>query len=254
MYKDEIVPHMELLHIWVDCSSDLLDPILEAWLKWELSNDEWSHIWLILDWSIVEEHMSISMYDFLLTHLCSVISIAVICHAWGIGLGLSSYSGISPHSWSELMGYICLIHWWLDCDYYGIFWRFLCLYLFCGCLVVDVKVNFWIWYDWLIICLFYCLELLMRFLWGLLSVAIIRIHIHSCDIYISNRKTSSVCKDKLICFVAGYLLDAGHESVRYWYGVPTPFGDIFCQVKTHKSESPLFISTCSKENITFGQW
>ena len=142
MYKDEIVPHMELLHIWVDCSSDLLDPILEAWLKWELSNDEWSHIWLILDWSIVEEHMSISMYDFLLTHLCSVISIAVICHAWGIGLGLSSYSGISPHSWSELMGYICLIHWWLDCDCYGIFrWFLRCLYLFCGCLMVDVQVN-----------------------------------------------------------------------------------------------------------------
>ena len=125
------------------------------------------------------------------------------------------------------MGSIFLSHWWLDCDYYGIFRWFLCLYLFCGCPVFDVKVNFWIWYDWLIICLFYCLELVMRVLWGLVSVAIIIIPIHSCDIDISNRKTSAVCEDKLIWFVAGYFLGTGYDSVRYRYGIPTPFGDIF---------------------------
>ena len=100
------------------------------------------------------------------------------------------------------MGSISLSHWWLDCDCYGIFRWFLgCLYLFCGCLVVDAKVNFWIYFYWLLICLLCSLELVRRVFWSLIFVAIIIILIHSCDIAVSNRRTSTVCEDKLNWFV-----------------------------------------------------
>ena len=206
MYKDEIVPHMELLHIWVDCSSDLLDPILEAWLKWELSNDEWSHIWLILDWSIVEEHMSICMYELMFHHLWSDFSIYFICHDWGIGLCLRSYSGRSEHSCAGIIESICLLssHLWLDCDCNGIFIWFLgCLYLFCVCLMVDAEVNVGIWYNYIILCILCWLELVRRVLWGLIFVDISSIPIHSCDLDVSNRIAAEVCEDKLIFFIAG---------------------------------------------------
>ena len=136
--------------------------------------------------------------------LCSGTQIAVPCHAWGIRLGLNSYSGRSVNSCSGTMGCICLSNLWLECDYYGIFrWLLGCLYLFCGRLVVDIEVKFWIWYDWLLLCLFCCLGLVRRVLWGLIFVAITRIPIHSCDIYFSNRKTYMVCEDKPIWFIAG---------------------------------------------------
>ena len=57
--------------------------------------------------------------------------------------------------------------------------------------------------------------------------AIISITTKSCDLDVSDRKTSVVCEDKLIWFIAGYLVDAVYDSVRHRYGVPTPSGDIF---------------------------
>ena len=67
-----------------------------------------------------------------------------------------------------MIGSICLSCWWLDFDCYGIFRWFLgCLYLFCGCLMVDVKVNVGICNEWLLLCLVCCLELVSRVLWEL---------------------------------------------------------------------------------------
>ena len=71
------------------------------------------------------------------------------------------------------------------------------------------------------------MELVGRLLWGPIYVAIISIPIHSFDINASNRTTSMVYEDKLIWFIAGYLVDAVYDSVRHRYGVPTPSGDIF---------------------------
>ena len=102
------------------------------------------------------------------------------------------------------MGYICLSCLWLDFDCYGVFrWFLRCLYLFYGCLVVDTEVNFWIWYDWLFLCIFCCLELVGGVLWGLVFIVVIIIPIHSCDLDISNSTTSAVCEDKLIWFISG---------------------------------------------------
>ena len=144
---------------------------------------------------------------------------------------MCSYPGRSAHLCDGLIGYICLLssHWWLYCDYYEIFRWFLgCLYLFYGCLVVDVKVNVGIWYQWLLICLFYFLELLRKVLWGLILFAIRSIPIQSCELDASNITTSAFCEDKLIWFIAGYLVDADYDRVKHWDGVLTPSGDIFC--------------------------
>ena len=101
------------------------------------------------------------------------------------------------------MGSVYLSHWMLYCECYSIFrWFLRCLYLFYGCLVVDTEVNFWIWYDWLLLCIFCCLELVGGVLWGLVFIVIIIIPIHSCDIDISNRTTSAVYEDKLIWFIS----------------------------------------------------
>ena len=125
---------------------------------------------------------------------------------------MCSYSGISAHSYYGLIGYIFLIssYWWLDCDVNRIFrWFLRRLYMFCRCLVVDAEVNVGIWYYWLLPFLFCYLELVRRFLWGLLFVDTISIPIHYCDIDVSNRTTTAVCEDKLIWFIAGYIVDAG---------------------------------------------
>ena len=144
------------------------------------------------------------MQDFLLRNLYSGICIAVPCHDCRIGLGMCYYSGRSAHSCAGLIGYIYLLIscWWLECDCYGIFRWFLgCLYLLYGCIFVDAKVNVGIWYDWLLLCLFCCLELVRRVLWGLIFVAIRSIYIYSYDIYVSNKTTSEVCEDKLIWLI-----------------------------------------------------
>ena len=93
-----------------------------------------------------------------------------------------------------------------------------------------------------------------RVFWSLIFVAIISIFIHSCDLAVSNRRTSTVCEDKLIWFISDFLVDAGYDSIRHWDIVPTTSGDIFFQVKTHKSEPPLLIYTVSKSNVAFGPW
>ena len=93
-----------------------------------------------------------------------------------------------------------------------------------------------------------------RVLWGLILISIRIINIHSCDINVSNRTTYEVCEDKLIWFISDFLVDAGYDSIRHWDIVPTTSGDIFFQVKTHKSESPLLIYTVSKSNVAFGPW
>ena len=48
---------------------------------------------------------------------------------------------------------------------------------------------------------------------GAYFFAITSIPIHYCDIGVSNRMTSTVCEDKLIWFIAGYLVDASYDSV-----------------------------------------
>ena len=45
---------MELIHMRVDCSYALLYPLIKAYLKLYLSCDDWSHVWFILDCSMVE--------------------------------------------------------------------------------------------------------------------------------------------------------------------------------------------------------
>ena len=109
-------------------------------------------------------------------------------------------------------GVYFISHWWLDYKCCEIFRWFLgCLYLLCGCLMVDVEVKFWISYEWLFLCLLCFLELVRRFfwglifvaLWGLIFIAIINIPIHSCDINVSNRTTSTVCEYRLIWFISG---------------------------------------------------
>ena len=67
--------------------------------------------------------------------------------------------------------------------------------------MVDVEVNVVIWYDCLLLCLFYCPELVRRVLWGIYFSSVSSITIHSCDIDVSNRKTDEVCEDKLIWFI-----------------------------------------------------
>ena len=125
------------------------------------------------------------------------------------------------------------------CDRDGIFRWFLgCLYQFCGCLVVDVEANAGIWYDWLLLCLFYCLEFVRRALWGLIFVSISSIPIHYCDIDVSNRTTSAVCEDTIIWFIGGYLVDAGYASVRHWDGVPNTYGDIFAELRLINRNPP----------------
>ena len=132
-----------------------------------------------------------------------------------------------------MIGYICIIgsHWWLESDCYGIFRWFLgFLYLFCGYLAVDIEVNIGIWYYWIPLCLLCCMELMIRFLWGLVFVpigSIPRILIQSCYLDVSNSTTSAVCEDKLILFFVGYLVYLGYDSVRHRNGVPTPYGDLF---------------------------
>ena len=91
-------------------------------------------------------------------------------------------------------------------------------------------------------------------MWGLILIAISIINIRSCDINVYNRTAYAVREDKLIWFISDYLVDAGYDSIRHWDGVPTTSGDIFCQVKTHKPESPLLIYTGSKSNVAFGPW
>ena len=77
MYRYDRVPHLELPDILVDCSSALLDPLLETCLKLELIHDNCSHVWFILDCSMVEEQMIIWMYDYMFRHLCSIVCIVV---------------------------------------------------------------------------------------------------------------------------------------------------------------------------------
>ena len=72
-------------------------------------------------------------------------------------------------------------------------------------------------------------------MWGIISVDISSIHIHSCDIDVSDRTTAAVYEDKLIWFIDEYLADAGYDSVRHWGGVPNPSGDIFCQFKSRRA-------------------
>ena len=69
--------------------------------------------------------------------------------------------------------------------------------------MVDVQANVGICYDWLLLCLFCCLELVRRVLWGLIVFDISSIPIYSCDIDISKMTTAAVCEDKLIWFIAG---------------------------------------------------
>ena len=125
------------------------------------------------------------------------------------------------------------------------------MYLFCGCVAVNVEVNVSIWYDWLLLCLLYCLEIVRRVFWGLIFVAISSIPIHSCVTNVSDRTTAAFHEDKLICFIASYLIEEVYDSVRHQDGVPTPYGDIFHRVKTRKLESPLLISIGSKDNGAF---
>ena len=77
------------------------------------------------------------------------------------------------------------------------------MYLFYGCLVAAVEANVQIWYEWTLLGLFCCVELVRRVLWSLIFVAICSIPIHSCDIYVSNRTTDEVCEDKMIWFITG---------------------------------------------------
>ena len=93
-----------------------------------------------------------------------------------------------------------------------------------------------------------------RVLWGLILIAISIINIHSCEINVSSRMTSEVCEDKLIWFIAGYIIDAGYDSIRHRDGVTTTSGDLLLQVKTQKLEPPLFIYAGSKKNVAFGMW
>ena len=102
--------------------------------------------------------------------------------------------------------------------------------------MVDVKVNVDIWYDWLLLCLFCFLERVRRFLWDLIFIAISNIPIHYCYLDVSNSTTAVVCEDKLIWFIAAYIVDAGYGSVRHRDGAPTTSGDILCRVKNHKLE------------------
>ena len=130
----------------------------------------------------------------------------------------------------------------MDYECYGIFRWFLgCLYLLCGCLVVDVEFNCCIWHEWILICLFYCLELVRRFLWGLILivvsflwgmifVAITSIPIHSYDINTSNRKTSVFYEDKLMWFISCYLVYTVFDIISNQDGVTTPFGDFFAKL------------------------
>ena len=136
-----------------------------------------------------------------------------------------------------LIGYICILssRWLLNCDCNGVCRCLLgCLYIFCGCILLDIQVNVEIWYDWLLLYVFCFLELIRRFLWGLVSISIRSISIHSCDLGLSNRTTSAVCEDKTIWYISDWLVDMVYDSVRHSYGVPTPSDDIFPLVKPHK--------------------
>ena len=77
------------------------------------------------------------MYDFLFRHFCSGVSIAVPCHAWGIVLGMRSYSSRYAHSCAVLIGsiYLLVSFLWLDCYCDGIFRWFL------GCLYCSMAVS-----------------------------------------------------------------------------------------------------------------
>ena len=106
------------------------------------------------------------MQCFLFRHLCRGVCIAVPWHAWGIRLGLRSYSGKYAQYCAGLIRSIYLLSssFYLYCIFR---WFLGWLYLFCGCIVFDVEVNFGICYDWLLLCLFCCLELVRSVLWGL---------------------------------------------------------------------------------------
>ena len=109
------------------------------------------------------------------------------------------------HSCAYLIGLIFLLsgHWLLEYGCDGILgWFLVCLYLLCGCLVVDFEVNVGIWYDWILLCLLCCLELMGRVLWGIIFVSISSISAHSCDIDVLNRTNAVLCEDKLILFIA----------------------------------------------------
>ena len=205
---------MELLHIWLDWSSALLAPLIRAFLKRDLIHDDCSQVWFIMDWYMVEEYMTIWMKKFLFHHLRSGVCISVTWHDWGIGICLHSYSGISVHSCAGLIRFIFRLSssWWLEWIFS---WFFGWLYFLCGCLVLNVEANVCILYDFLLLYLLCCLELVRRVLWGLIFIATRSIPIHSCDCDVSNRTTTVICEDKLIWFISGKLIDTGYESVRH---------------------------------------
>ena len=57
-----------------------------------------------------------------------------------------------------------------------------------------------------------------------------KIPIYSYDIDVYDSMTYEICKDKLIWFIKGYLVDAGYDSVRHWDGVLTPSSDSFAEL------------------------
>ena len=61
-----------------------------------------------------------------------------------------------------------------------------------------------------------------RVLWGLVLVDISSIPVGFCDINVSYRTTAVLYEDKLIWFIACYIVDMGYESDRHRNGVPTP--------------------------------
>ena len=200
-------------------------------------------------------------------NLCSSILIAVPCHAWGIGLCLRSYYGISAHYCAVLMGSIFIIHWWLDCDCYVIFRWFLgCMYLFYRCFLVYVEVKFWIWYNWLLLvssvawnlCVGFCGTWFSLLSSVSLSTPVILTSLIGWPLSSVNINwfcsLQELCEGKVLWFIAGYLAEAGYYSVRHRGRVPTPSGDLFFWVKNNKSEPPFFTSTGVKASGAFGPW